>query len=142
MLNINTPGLRDRPYDIDRVLILIGGEPFDGKSYLSSQLLNDNVDYISMDKVVVLDTKIPSIEKFKKKIKNPIEIVDNINRHISKTSVKEFISLLFREYIDKCQKKTILLDGHIFTFHDIIEEMKKKCVDTSTRLWVLKKEKL
>jgi adenylate kinase family enzyme len=142
MLNTNTPSLRPQPKEIDRVIILIGGNPLDGKSYLSSQLINDNIDYISMDKVVVLNTEIPSIEKFKKKIKNPIECVDDINKHISKTSVTEFISLLFREYIDKCLKKTILLDGHIFTFNNIIEEIKKKCVDSSTRLWVLKKEKL
>jgi adenylate kinase family enzyme len=141
MEDVTKPRLRPQPNKIERTLILINGNSFDGKSYLSSQLINSNVDFISMDTLVVLNTEIVSIENFKKTIKNPIGSVNVINKHINNTSSKEFISFLFNEYIDKYQKNTILLEGHIFTFDNIIKEIKKNCKNSSTRLWIVKKEK-
>lgn len=142
MSEVNTPKLRPEPSNIKRTLILVSGESKDGKSFLSSQLMNENIDYISMDKVVVLDTKIEDIESFKNKLRSPVDEVNKINEYINKKSSKEFISNLFKMYIDKCNKKTILIDGHIFIFDNIMNEIRKKCVETSTRIWVIKKEKL
>ena len=66
MEDVTKPRLRPQPNKIERTLILITGNSFGGKSYLSSQLINSNVDFISMDTLVVLNTEIVSIENFKK----------------------------------------------------------------------------
>lgn len=142
MSEVNQPKLRPEPKNIDRTLILVSGQSKDGKSFLSSQLINSKIDYISMDRLVIMDTKIESIESFKDNLRNPIDEVNKINKHINENNTKEFVSLLFESYIDKCNKKTILIDGHIFIFENIMNEIKKKCIDTSTRIWIINKEKI
>lgn len=139
---VNKPKLRPEPKIINRTLILVSGQSRDGKTFLSSHLMNDKIDYISMDRVVVLDTKIEEVEYFKNNLKKPVDEVDKINKFISENYNKDFISNLFKTYIDKCSKKIILIDGHIFSFDKIMNEIKKKCIETSTRLWVIKKENL
>lgn len=139
---ITKPTLRKEPKKIERTVILLTGFSMDGKSYLSSKLINDDIDFISMDGVASFDTKNEKIEKFKKNFKCPDENVDKINNFINNYQCNEFIDFLFNEYIDKCSKNTILLEGHIFLFQNILNGMRKKCKETSTRMWVLYKENL
>lgn len=133
------PVNRKPPKKIDKTILLISGKSYDGKTFLATNLINSNIEYLSLDLIILENTGIVSIEKFKKRYK-PLKIyIDLINKHISENCTREFIDFLFKDFINKTDKNLILIDGELLTYDLILNEIKEHSKNNAIRLWLTQK---
>jgi archaellum biogenesis ATPase FlaH len=140
MIPINRP----LPQKMEKTLLIVSGKSNTGKTLLSTFLLSDKCEYISMDAVVHSNTNIPKLEAFKFKFIKSISnknfpFVDKFNHFINENCMELFISYLFKYYVDISDKNLLILDGHIFTYNSSMEYIAKLCRDRKIRIWIAKK---
>lgn len=109
-------------------IILIGGKTNIGKTNISKSLINENVGYLSLDKLLFTDIKtIPEIKEtvIKKNLKmGDGYILDRLILHNSKKYVQHLLTI-----IDNLNYHTIIIDGHLLEHKIMIQTIidESKC---------------
>lgn len=136
-----TPGKRKLTTEYEKTIIIVNGKSEIGKSTLCDLLLNDDINYISIDVASIrTDHNIKEIIEFVDKYKElSVMRIHWLTPIISKTCYKEFIDYFFEKYIVKNENLNILIDGILFTHDHIYEYFLEKCKSSEFRVWEIKR---
>jgi len=134
------PTKRPIPKVIHKTILLISGKSCDGKTFLSYQLLNENVDFVSLDMLVLSKTNIQILETKKIKMRDDLfNKFGDVNKFIVENCLGDFLNFLFDNFINKSEKNVIIIEGELLT-HDLVqEEIKNKSKRKRIRIWTTKR---
>ena len=111
-----SPGMRPLQGEYTKTVILVVGNAFVGKSTLCNHLLNENINYISVDDVCVYaDHNIKEMTDFVEELRIGI----NLSPKLSDESCSEFVSYLFDKYVKDNENSNILMDGYLFMLENV-----------------------
>ena len=133
------------PGQYSKTVIIVWGKSGDGKSTVCDELLNEKIDYISMDECLThTDHGIESLKTYveacDKPRNRPILRVVEISKFISENCCDEFIEFMFNKYIVDNACNTILLDQYSFKHQNLYERFIHKCRISNYRVWELNRK--
>ena len=129
------PGNRELVGEYKKTIIVVVGKSRIGKSTLCSLLLNDTINYISLDGCC------------KQEGHNIKVITDYVEKHkenpdwgqlgliINDTCRYEFMSYFFEKYIVENENKNILLDGFLLSLVPMFDCFMERCKVHNFRVW-------
>lgn len=134
------PTKRPIPKLIDKTILLISGKSCDGKTFLSYQLINENIDFVSLDMLVLSKTNIQSLETKKIKMRdNLFHKFGDVNKFIVEDCLDDFIDFLYDNFISKSEKNVMVIEGELLTHDQVEEKLKIKLKRKRIRVWTTKR---
>ena len=121
-----------------KTIITLIGHCNSGKSTLMELLLNDNFNYISIDKVCQ-ETNIDEIHAFVKSLSEQgIDVrydLGRLFRFIADECPTQFIDYFFAKYIKENENLNIFVEGYVFMITDLYRLFIEKCKENGYRIW-------
>lgn len=140
-VNVSSPPSADkRPLvgDYKKTIIVLTGVSNIGKSTMSELLLNNKLNYVSIDAACLL----ADIDEVRNYIKKVEESGKNINYnagelfHFVKESCPDkFIEYFFNKYIKENENLNIFVEGYVFIFTEMYQLFIDKCKEADYRIW-------
>lgn len=120
--------------DFQKTLILVNGEPLDGKTTICQKILNESLGYISFDQMIWEDD-LGIVELTERKKKSDyMNIVDVAFEHVL-PNYTIFLNYLLRK-IDNIEKDVIILDSYYFTKKEFLNHIVSD-LRVRFRVWIM-----
>ena len=125
-----------------KTILLLYGPSNIGKSTLAELMLNDNFDYISIDRVC-RDADIEPIKNFISYMKLSGENINydlgKLFKYVRENCLVEFVDYFFNKFIVERDYLNIFIEGYLFNLRDLYDLFMKKCTTNNYRIWELKR---
>jgi adenylate kinase family enzyme len=133
------PGSRPLQGEYKKTIIVVVGKSNVGKSTLCEALMNQSINYISMDEVYMRS------EYGKREVAvregHFIDIGEECIK-INEFFREQFMDYFFEEYIVNNENLNILLDGFVFTLRSMYDSFLRRCRINEYRVWRIEREEL
>lgn len=136
------PGKRKLVDKCKKTIIVVTGDSLIGKSTICDLLLNDSINYISLDECCKqTDHDIEFIINYLKEHRedSPINL-GLMGMKINEICYKEFIDYFFDKYIVNNENLNIILDGFLFTQKNVYGYFLEKCESFGYRVWRMERK--
>jgi predicted ABC-type ATPase len=131
-----SPGMRVLVGEYVKTIIIVIGKSGIGKSTICDKLLNDGINYISVDDVCIYsDHNIKEIKDF-------VEILrvgEDTDPKMSEQCCVEFMNYFFENYIRGNENLNILVDGYLLMLGNIYNSFLEKCKSSGYRVWKMER---
>lgn len=125
-----------------KTIITLIGHSNSGKSTLMELLLNDNFNYVSIDRACQ-ETNIEEIATFVKSLeKQDIDVrydLGRLFRFIADECPIQFINYFFTKYIKENENLNIFVEGYVFMITDLYRLFIDKCKENGYRIWEIRR---
>jgi len=137
-----SPGKRELVGEYRKTIIVVTGESLIGKSTICDLLLNDDINYISLDECCKqTDHNIGFILDYLEDHKRDCPInLGLMGIRINEVCYAEFIDYFFDKYIVNNENLNIILDGFLFILRNTYGYFLEKCESFSYRVWRMERK--
>ena len=125
-----------------KTIVTLIGHCNTGKSTLMELLMNDNFNYISIDRVCQ-ETNLDEISTFINSMNEQgIDIrydLGRLFRFIADNCPSQFIDYFFTKYIKDNENLNIFVEGYVFMITDLYRMFIAKCKENDYRIWEIRR---
>jgi len=138
------PTIDKRPLvgEYKKTIIVLRGISSIGKSTISELLLNDKLNYISID-AACIKADMKEVHEFLVSYK---ETGKNINYNIGELFIfirdnypEQFIEYFFNKYIKENENLNIFVEGYVFMITELFQLFIDKCKEVDYRIWDIRR---
>ena len=135
------PSIDKRPLvgEYKKTIIVLTGPSNIGKSTIADLLLNDNLDYISIDSACIR-AELPQIQEFVKSAGKGLNFnLGLLFNFIMTNCPNQFIDYFFNKYIRDNKNSNIFVEGYVFMMTELYQLFIAKCKLLDYRIWNIRR---
>jgi len=123
-----------------KTVLLLYGLSNIGKSTLADLLLNDNFNYISIDRACI-EASIEPIKSFVEEGGIPLRYdLGRLFKFMNDVCVNEFMDYFFTKYLVENENLNIFIEGFVFMLERSRNIFMQKCINAGYRVWTIRRE--
>jgi hypothetical protein len=136
-----SPGTRPLVGEYKKTVIIVRGVSGIGKSTLCELLINDRINFISVDEASIrADRGMKVVDDYLLKYgENARYHLGELYETIEKECCAPFTNYLFKQYILENENKNILVEGYLFRFHSVLSCFTELCRKHGYRIWLMER---
>ena len=131
------PSTDKRPLEGEykKTILLLYGPSNTGKSTLADLMLNDNFNYISIDRAC-LDSDLTAIKNFIDNFDGNINYdLGMLFKFVNEQCLNAFVNEFFTKYIADNENQNIFIEGYLFMLERVYNVFMIHCRDAHCRVW-------
>jgi len=123
-----------------KTVLLLYGLCNTGKSTLTNLMLNDNFNYISVDRACI-EANFEPIKSYVEQGGTPLRYdLGKLFKFVNDECASEFIDYFFTKYLVENENLNIFIEGFVFMLERPRTLFMQKCKDAGYRVWIIRRE--